>query len=370
MGNPALRGRREGRLSTPAPGVCAPPPRVRGAEPPEAHAHAPGLSPRRAPAPSRGRPPHPRAAGPRVRAARVKLDGNVLGRHSGGTLGARRGPAGPPGTPTDWPAVWPRGAGPGWGGRGRDSLRRRGQSGAGGVRTGPMAAREWALLGDRVMGWAARRSLTPAEGAPGGVTAGHRSAARPPQSYGPARVLHGSRSPRVERGTDTAWRGSNKGAPLGRGTRARTWPLAPTGAHTPRLKLQPCVSVHSPAHMVTELRKRPRLPDRNETDPRSRGQLRVQEGRPPSLAAMPCRTQAPLRAPKQVLCEASGVPVGPQDGQCPASSPPPHCLEIKRCTPHCAPWQPLGFAFTSSGAVWSRTLARDAQGQHRTGLAR
>lgn len=64
-------------------------------------------------------------------------------------------------------------------GEGAGLARHGGQSGAGGVRTGPMAVREWALLGDRVMGRAARRSLTPAEGAPGGVTAGHRSAARP-----------------------------------------------------------------------------------------------------------------------------------------------------------------------------------------------
>ena len=40
-------------------------------------------------------------------------------------------------------------------GRGRGSLCSRSQLGAGGVRAGPMAPLEWALLGDRVMGRAA-----------------------------------------------------------------------------------------------------------------------------------------------------------------------------------------------------------------------
>lgn len=125
------------------------------------------------------------------------------------------------------------------------------------------------------------------------------------------------------------------------------------------LSLQPCVSARSPAHMVTELTKRPRLPDQKETDRRSRGQLRVQEGRPPSLAAMPCRTQASIWAPKQTLCEASALL-------------PLHRLIVLKSNPALFAvlhGNPSRFAFRSSGTVWSRTLAGDAQGLHRAGLA-
>ena len=157
-------------------------------------------------------------------------------------VGARSGPAGPPRgrkDPGSGRAEPGRGMGVGVGWAGPS--RRRGQSGAGGVRAGPMAAHEWALLSDRVMGRAARRSLTPAEGAPGGVTAGHRSAAWPglPNLAGRrarAPLAPGARG--VGRGTDTNWRGANKGPPL---QRAEV-PARARGHSPPRARTQPAES--------------------------------------------------------------------------------------------------------------------------------
>lgn len=163
-----------------------------------------GPSPGAAPRPLPGPPPAPSGRGATC-ARRAGEAGRgcawaPLGDHAGGT------PGGWP-DPREHRRTCPRSgrAERGWrgGGRGRGLLRRRDQSGAGGVRTGPMAAREWALLGDRVMGRAARRSLTPAEGAPGGVTAGHRSAARRASPVPRA----GARAPRLPEPAGGAWRG-------------------------------------------------------------------------------------------------------------------------------------------------------------------
>lgn len=213
--------------------------------------------------------------------------------HSGVTLGACWGPAGPPRRQTDGPRSGRAEPGRGWGGRrwggGAEVGGRRwgwwagpswsrGQSGAGGVSAGPMAAREWALLSDRVMGRAARRSLTPAEGAPGGVTAGHRSTARPLSQTSRPGARARLPEPRPGRGTDTNRPGANKGPPHpGRGT-ARARGHSPPRARTRPTEAQALRCTHFPAHMVTELTKRPRLPDQKETGGPFTGHLRESPG--------------------------------------------------------------------------------------------
>lgn len=216
--------------------------------------------------------PHPQGRWGHVCAARgLNGTGRVWATSGWGravTPGPHLSLGGPPYGRTHKPAS---GAGTASGGRG--SFCRRGQSGAGGVRTGPMAAREGALLGDRVMGRPQRcagrggraRSLTqPGAHWPGllPVTAAGDWSSLPgrPTSRG-RRGKPGGHLPsqagiewahrrlpgagrREWRGhlasglcTDIAWCDSNKGASLDRGTRARTWPLAPTRAYAHRRRL-------------------------------------------------------------------------------------------------------------------------------------
>lgn len=301
-----------------------------------------GLSPQQAPAPSR-----PRAAGATCARRAGEVGRGCAWATVGSSWGHVRGRPDPrEDRRTDGPRIWPRGTGPGGGGGGgAGPSRRRGQSGAGGVRAGPMAAHEWALLSDRVMGRAARRSLTPAEGAPGGVTAGHRSAAWPglPNLAGRrarAPLAPGARG--VGRGTDTNWRGANKGPPppTGRGTRARTGPLAPAGAHTTGGVSNPASGRIFPAHVVTELAKRPRLPDQKETGGPSRGHLRVQDDRHPALATMRCRAGPPDGPPRGLFVR----PEEPLAVPCMARAPlllRSHLIVLKSNAAPWTPWRPL-----------------------------
>lgn len=278
------------------------PRRARGAPPPPPRAAA-------------GRP-QPGDAGATCARRAGEMERGVLVPLGGGQAGATRG-AGVPGRTgarargrTHEPASGPRGAG--WG---RGSLRRRGQSGAGGVRAGPMAAREWALLGDRVMGWPGRcaggggraRSLTwprepragllPVTAAPAWSFLPDAPLRGPPREPGnPSGRIPGAPGPPpcgARPSGERAPRGHRSGTgtkePPGRHARAHTWPLAPTRAPRRRSALRLRSLARPPG-----LQLRP-LP----TGPRSPAQRRGGHGDARGLrgptAALPSR--APLRGP-------------------------------------------------------------------------
>lgn len=279
-------------------------------------------SPRRA----RGAPPPP----PRAASGRPQPGdaGATCARRAGemerGVLvplgGVRLGPRGERGNPgrtgarargrTHEPASGPRGAG--WG---RGSLRRRGQSGAGGVRAGPMAAREWALLGDRVMGGPGRcaggrgraRSLTwprepragllPVTAAPAWSFLPDAPLRGPPREPGnPSGRIPGAPGPApcgARPSGERAPRGHRSGTgtkePPGRHARAHTWPLAPTRAPRRRSALRLRSLARPPGLQLRPLPTGPRSPAQRRGRP---GDARGLRG---PTAALPSR--APLRGP-------------------------------------------------------------------------
>lgn len=233
VGGPGTRGALGRDAASPPPPTSAPPLRgpVARNRPRRTRTRL-GPSPRRASVPRAA--PHPRGRGATCSRRAGETGLGVFGLHWV-TLGPHGGPVR---TPADRCMV-PR-SGRADSGRGRGSPSRS-QSGAGGVRCGPMVAREWALLGDRVMGRAAWRSLTPDGGARMGslsVTAtrcgrssptvrGRRARPRAPRSRPWGR---GRGRPSDEWALQGA-RDANKGASLGRA------PRTPRRAHAPALRL-------------------------------------------------------------------------------------------------------------------------------------